>query len=80
MTWLQDMHLARIIGGVGSLVKAESGKGPDHEPETDTEQNVYQALSMAHRAYVLERGQIVMEGEGRALLENPELKASYLGL
>lgn len=44
------------------------------------EQNVHQALSMAHRAYVLERGTFVMEGGGRELLENAELKASYLGL
>jgi branched-chain amino acid transport system ATP-binding protein len=44
------------------------------------EQNVYQALSMAHHAYVLERGNIVMEGGGRELLDNAELKASYLGL
>jgi branched-chain amino acid transport system ATP-binding protein len=44
------------------------------------EQNVYQALSMAHRAYVLERGTLVMQGGGKELLENPELKAAYLGL
>lgn len=44
------------------------------------EQNVYQALSMAHQAYVLERGVLVMEGVGKELLENPELKASYMGL
>jgi branched-chain amino acid transport system ATP-binding protein len=44
------------------------------------EQNVYRALSMAHRAYVLERGTLVMQGGGKELLEHPELKASYLGL
>jgi branched-chain amino acid transport system ATP-binding protein len=44
------------------------------------EQNVYQALSMAHHAYVLERGNIVMQGGGQELLNNAELKASYLGL
>jgi len=44
------------------------------------EQNVYQALSMADHAYVLERGNIVMEGGGQELLENPELKTAYLGL
>lgn len=44
------------------------------------EQNVYQALFMAHQAYVLERGVLVMEGVGKELLENPELKASYMGL
>jgi branched-chain amino acid transport system ATP-binding protein len=44
------------------------------------EQNVYRALSMAHRAYVLERGSLVMQGGGKELLEHPELKPSYLGL
>jgi branched-chain amino acid transport system ATP-binding protein len=44
------------------------------------EQNVYRALSMAHRAYVLERGSLVMQGGGKELLERPELKAAYLGL
>jgi branched-chain amino acid transport system ATP-binding protein len=44
------------------------------------EQNVYRALSMAHHAYVLERGSVVMQGGGKDLLENPELKPAYLGL
>jgi len=44
------------------------------------EQNVYKALSMAHRAYVIERGHIVMEGMGQELLSKEELKTAYLGL
>ena len=44
------------------------------------EQNVYQGLSMANHAYVLERGSIVTEGGGPELLGNAELKAAYLGL
>jgi branched-chain amino acid transport system ATP-binding protein len=44
------------------------------------EQNVQQALSMAQRAWVLERGAIVMQGAGRDLLDDPELKTAYLGL
>ena len=44
------------------------------------EQNVQQALSMAHRGYVLERGALVMEGTGSALLDDPALKTAYLGL
>jgi len=44
------------------------------------EQNVYKALSIAHRGYVLERGQIVMEGEGKELLQDERLKESYLGM
>ena len=44
------------------------------------EQNVYKALSIAHRGYVLERGSIVMEGTGQELLAREDLKAAYLGL
>jgi branched-chain amino acid transport system ATP-binding protein len=44
------------------------------------EQNAYRALSMAHRAYVMERGALVRQGGGKELLEHPELKVSYLGL
>ena len=44
------------------------------------EQNVYRALSMADRAYVIENGRIVMEGQGRELLKDEHLKKSYLGM
>jgi len=44
------------------------------------EQNVYQSLSLADRAYVLERGVVVMEGGGRDLLGREDLKTAYLGL
>ena len=44
------------------------------------EQNVYKALSMAHRAYVIERGNIIMEGTGPELLAREDLKTAYLGL
>ena len=44
------------------------------------EQNVQHVLRTADRAYVLENGRIVMEGEGRALLADERLKKAYLGL
>ena len=44
------------------------------------EQHVQQALSIAHRGYVLERGMVVMEGEGKDLLKDERLKESYLGI
>jgi branched-chain amino acid transport system ATP-binding protein len=44
------------------------------------EQNVQKALSMANRAYVIERGTIVMSGIGPELLRKEELKTAYLGL
>jgi len=43
------------------------------------EQNAAMALSIANRAYVLETGNIVLEGSARELLENPQVKAAYLG-
>jgi branched-chain amino acid transport system ATP-binding protein len=44
------------------------------------EQNATLALEMCNRAYVLETGRIKMEGTGRALLDDPAVRASYLGI
>jgi branched-chain amino acid transport system ATP-binding protein len=43
------------------------------------EQNAQQALSRAHRAYVLETGMIVKEGTGSDLLHDPAVREAYLG-
>ena len=43
------------------------------------EQNAAQALKRAHRAYILETGEIVREGTGQELANDPAVKASYLG-
>ncbi len=43
------------------------------------EQNAKQALSIAHRAYVLETGNISLEGTGKELLNNERVKRAYLG-
>ena len=44
------------------------------------EQNVRQALEVAHRGYVLETGRIVQSGAAADLLEDPRIKRAYLGL
>jgi branched-chain amino acid transport system ATP-binding protein len=44
------------------------------------EQNAQQALSRAHRAYVLETGAIVRSGTGAELLADPAVKEAYLGV
>ncbi len=44
------------------------------------EQNAQQALSRAHRAYVLETGEIVKSGTGAELLTDPSVKDAYLGV
>ena len=43
------------------------------------EQNAHKALQIAHRAYVLETGEIVMQGSGKELLASPEVRKAYLG-
>jgi branched-chain amino acid transport system ATP-binding protein len=43
------------------------------------EQNAYQALSIAHRGYVLENGSISVEGESRFLITDDRVKKAYLG-
>ena len=43
------------------------------------EQNAVAALEIAHRAYVMETGEIIMEGEATDLSQNPEVKRAYLG-
>jgi branched-chain amino acid transport system ATP-binding protein len=44
------------------------------------EQNALMALSISHRAYVLETGRVVLEGNSRDIAENPQVKAAYLGI
>jgi branched-chain amino acid transport system ATP-binding protein len=44
------------------------------------EQNALMALSIANRAYVLETGRIVLEGPAKEVVENPQVKAAYLGV
>lgn len=44
------------------------------------EQNVGDALKMASRAYVMERGRIVKSGIGSDLLEDPDVQHAYLGV
>jgi branched-chain amino acid transport system ATP-binding protein len=44
------------------------------------EQNAQQALSRAHRGYVLETGRIVKSGTGAELLHDPAVKDAYLGV
>ena len=43
------------------------------------EQNAKKALSIANRAYVLETGSIIKEGDAKQLLSDPNIKKAYLG-
>jgi branched-chain amino acid transport system ATP-binding protein len=44
------------------------------------EQNVYQSLRIAHRAYVLETGRVVLSGTGEELLADEHVKKAFLGM
>jgi len=44
------------------------------------EQNAQMALSVAHRAYVLETGRIVLSGKATDIADNPQVKTAYLGV
>jgi len=43
------------------------------------EQNASRALKMAQRAYVMESGEISMQGDAKTLLHDPKVRAAYLG-
>lgn len=43
-------------------------------------QDVIQALKISNRAYIIENGQIIMEGSGQEFLRNPKVKEAYLGI
>jgi branched-chain amino acid transport system ATP-binding protein len=43
------------------------------------EQNIHQALKIAHRAHVLKTGKVTMMGNGAELLSDPEIQKAYMG-
>jgi len=43
------------------------------------EQNAARALQVADRAYVIESGEIIMQGEASMMLNDPRVRAAYLG-
>jgi branched-chain amino acid transport system ATP-binding protein len=43
------------------------------------EQNAHMALSIADRGYVLETGEMTLEGPGKELLDNERVRKAYLG-
>ncbi|NLF27373.1 MAG: ABC transporter ATP-binding protein [Clostridiales bacterium] len=44
------------------------------------EQNLFQALSVSNRGYVLETGRVVMEGQASELIADERIKSAYLGI
>ena len=44
------------------------------------EQNAYAALEMCDHAYLLEAGTLAMEGSGQSMIDDPHVRAAYLGV
>jgi branched-chain amino acid transport system ATP-binding protein len=66
-----------LVSRIFETVRAINGEGVTI---LLVEQNVRQALTLAHRACVLESGRLVLEGPARDLLGDERLKRAYLGL
>jgi branched-chain amino acid transport system ATP-binding protein len=71
---LAPIMVERVFGLTQTLVKAKG------LTVLLVEQNVADALQMCQRAYVMERGRIVMSGAGRDLLENADVQRAYMGI
>ena len=72
-----SMGLAPII--VRDIFASLRGLNEEGLTMVLVEQDARIALSLAHRGMVMERGKIVLEGEARALLDDPEVQAIYFG-
>jgi branched-chain amino acid transport system ATP-binding protein len=72
-----SMGLAPIlVSQIFSIIKEINGQGTT---VLVVEQNAVQALSLAHRAYVLETGKVVRTADARTLLNDESVRAAYLG-
>jgi len=72
-----SMGLApRLVEDVFDIIRAINAQGTTIFV---IEQNVNMALSVAHRGYVLQMGEVVLSGAAAELLENPLIQKAYLG-
>jgi branched-chain amino acid transport system ATP-binding protein len=67
----------RIVEELSAIVQGINAEGV---AVILVEQDVLTAFELAGRAYVFETGRITMSGSSRELMENPEIKRSYLGM
>ena len=65
-----------VVKGIFSIIKEINTSGTT---VLLVEQNAHMALSIANRAYVLETGKIVLEGNSKELLSNDAIRSAYLG-
>jgi branched-chain amino acid transport system ATP-binding protein len=73
-----SLGLAPIL--VGKVVDTLSKIHEEGVSVLLVEQNIRDSLNIADRGYVLEKGKIIIEGEGRELLSNDHIKEVYLGI
>jgi branched-chain amino acid transport system ATP-binding protein len=72
-----SMGLAPLL--MGQVFEALRGINKEGTTILLVEQNARMALKFASRGYVLETGNMVLEGKSEDLLVNPEVKKAYLG-
>ncbi|MCE6994017.1 ABC transporter ATP-binding protein [Saccharothrix sp. S26] len=72
-----SMGLApKLIAQIFEIIKTINERGTT---VLLVEQNAQQALKLSHRAYVLETGRVVKSAPGPELLDDPQVRAAYLG-
>jgi branched-chain amino acid transport system ATP-binding protein len=67
----------KLVSEIFGIIKDISARGVT---VLLVEQNVYEALEISTRAYVLQTGRIVMEGKGEDLLKSDLVREAYLGM
>lgn len=66
-----------LVGNIFEIIKEINRQGVTI---LLVEQNVFQSLRIAHRAYVLETGRVVLSGKGEDLLNDPHVRKAFLGM
>ncbi|WP_339635594.1 ABC transporter ATP-binding protein [uncultured Sneathiella sp.] len=66
-----------IVETIANIIQTISGNGVEI---LLVEQNAHMALELADQAYVLENGQITLQGKGHELSQNDKVREAYLGL
>jgi branched-chain amino acid transport system ATP-binding protein len=77
---MDEPSLGLAPGLVRSIIEAVRGINERGITVLLIEQNVHFSLPISDRGYVLEQGRVVLEDTGRALLESPHVRVSYLGM
>ena len=70
------IYLIAMGMGLGTFVNDIHGQGVT---VLLVEQNTSRALALANRGYVMDSGEITMSGDAKQLLNDPKVRAAYLG-